>query len=356
MKKSWMIWIIILALLVVSLFLWTDQIASTVRSILPGFIQNSGEGNLTGEPHEYTSGERTDGQSSGQTVGLSDTNDGTGEIGQAGAMDSAENNTENSAENIIQAEVHLIYEEGTTVQERILAPEGFERVSLAEGSFGEYLRSLPLKAHGSKVTYYNGDTKLSEVHVAVLDIDVGSRDLQQCADSIIRLRAEYLYRKELYDRIHFNFTNGFNADYAKWIKGYRIKVAGNNVQWVEQGSRGTDYEGFRKYLDMVFSYAGTLSLSKEMKNITVEELKPGDIFLKGASPGHCVIILDMAENKETGETMFIIAQGYMPAQEMHILENPANDEGNPWYSVDFGDELITPEWTFTSNQLYRFEE
>ncbi len=356
MKKSSIIWMIILVLLAASLFLWTDQIASTVRSILPGLIQNSGEGNLTDELHEGTIEEQTDRQDSDSAFGLSDINDGIGQIGHAGAEYSADNSTDNSAENIIHPETQLIYEEGTTVLERILAPEGFVRVSQEEGSFSEYLRNLPLKAHGSKVTYYNGDTKLSDVHVAVLDIDVGSRDLQQCADSIIRLRAEYLYNKELYDRIHFNFTNGFNADYAKWIRGYRIKVSGNNAQWVEQGSRGTDYEGFRKYLDMVFSYAGTLSLSKEMKNIPVEEMKPGDIFLKGASPGHCVIILDMAENEETGEARFIIAQGYMPAQEMHILKNPANTEGDPWYSTDFGDELITPEWTFSSDQLYRFAD
>nr|WP_281054656.1 DUF4846 domain-containing protein [Thermosediminibacter oceani] len=50
-------------------------------------------------------------------------------------------------------------------------PEGFERVEVPEGSFGEYLRNLPLKPHGSKVKYYNGLPKLRNVHVAVLDID-----------------------------------------------------------------------------------------------------------------------------------------------------------------------------------------
>jgi hypothetical protein len=85
-------------------------------------------------------------------------------------------------------------------------------------------------------------------------------------------------------------------------------------------------------------------------------MQPGDVFLKGASPGHCVIVMDMAENKQTGEIIFIAAQGYMPAQEMHILENPANEDGNPWYTLDFGDELITPEWTFSDTQLYRFRD
>jgi hypothetical protein len=31
--------------------------------------------------------------------------------------------------------------------------EGFERIDVTEGSFGEYLRKLPLKPHGSKVKY-----------------------------------------------------------------------------------------------------------------------------------------------------------------------------------------------------------
>lgn len=245
---------------------------------------------------------------------------------------------------------------GKTVEERILVPEGFERIKVEPGSFGEYLRKLPLKPHGSKVLYYNGDTKPGDVHEAVLDIDVGERDLQQCADSIIRLRAEYLYEKGHFEQIHFNFTNGFKADYSTWMKGNRIKVSGNKAYWVEQGSASKDYSSFRKYLDIVFAYAGTLSLSMEMKKMSVDQMQPGDVFMYGHTPGHCEIVLDMVENKETGEKLFIVAQGYMPAQDMHILKNPANESGNPWYSMDFGEKLSTPEWVFSKDQLMRFEE
>jgi len=249
---------------------------------------------------------------------------------------------------------NLIDKDGSTVEERIKVPEGFERVKADAGSFGEYLRKLPLKAHGSKVTYYNGDTKPREVYVAVIDVDVGDRDLQQCADAAIRLRAEYLYGKGLFDKIHFNFTNGFKADYTTWRQGNRIRVEGNKAYWVKQTGASNDYTSFRKYLDMVFAYAGTLSLSQEMEKVPLAEMRIGDVFLKGQDPGHCVIVLDMAENKVTGEKLFIVAQSYMPAQDIHILKNPANSEENPWYSINFGEKLNTPEWEFTKDQLARF--
>jgi hypothetical protein len=50
-------------------------------------------------------------------------------------------------------------------------------------------------------------------------MEIGNKDLHQCADAVMRLRAEYLWNEERYDKIHFNFTNGFRVDYTKWIEG-----------------------------------------------------------------------------------------------------------------------------------------
>ncbi len=250
---------------------------------------------------------------------------------------------------------NLINPNGQTVQERIRVPDGFERINVENNSFGEFLRALPLKPHGTKIRLYNGEVTKKNVHVAVLDIDIGNRDLQQCADAVIRLRAEYLYSQGLFKRIHFNFTNGFNADYWKWMNGNRIVVKGNNTFWVKNTNYSKEYSSFRKYLDVVFAYAGTLSLSNEMKNEPIEKMQIGDVFLKGATPGHAVIVLDMAENKKTGEKIFLTAQSYMPAQSIHILKNSEDATLSPWYSTNFGDTLKTPEWDFDKNQLMRFE-
>ena len=58
---------------------------------------------------------------------------------------------------------------------------------------------------------------------AVVDMEIGNRDLQQCADAVIRLRAEYLWKHKRYTDIKFNFTSGFTAEYKKWAEGNRIK-------------------------------------------------------------------------------------------------------------------------------------
>lgn len=250
----------------------------------------------------------------------------------------------------------VINTEGLTIQDRFNVPEGFERVSVAEGSFAKYLRNLPLKPHGSVVHYYDGREKGRDVYDAVIDMDVGERDLQQCADAVMRLRAEYLYNKGLYDKIHFNFTNGFKADYSTWRNGNRIAVEGNNAYWVKRAGYSEDYTVFRQYMDMVFAYAGTLSLSMELDKVSIEAMEIGDVFMKGALPGHCVIIVDMAENKSTGEKLFMIAQSYMPAQDIQVLKNYGDNIISPWYGSDFGEELNTPEWTFNKEQLMRFKE
>ena len=99
-------------------------------------------------------------------------------------------------------------------------------------------------------------------------------------------------------------------------------------------------------------YAGTLSLSRELKPVKEEALQIGDVFIQGGSPGHAVIVVDVAQNRQTGEKKFILAQSYMPAQELQILKNPKG--GGVWYSDRELDPLVTPEWTFSFGSMKRF--
>ena len=103
-------------------------------------------------------------------------------------------------------------------------------------------------------------------------------------------------------------------------------------------------------MDLIFNYAGTLSLSKSLHSKNIKDISIGDVFIKGGSPGHAVIVVDMAVNV-SGDKIFMIAQSYMPAQETQILRNINDDELTPWYSSKIVGDLVTPQWTFETNQL-----
>lgn len=245
-------------------------------------------------------------------------------------------------------------EESQSIRFRIPPPAGFERMPVRTDSFAEWLQNLPLKPAGTIVYLYNGERKGNQrAHFAVVDIDPGKRDLQQCADAVMRLRAEYLRACGSSAAISFNFTSGDAASYEKWQQGYRPQIQGNAVSWRKTAAPDADYAGFRQYLETVFTYAGTWSLSKEMIAVPVtDSLQAGDVFIRGGFPGHAVIVVAVAANPDTGEKRFLLAQSYMPAQDIHILDHPLHP-GNPWYEIPSG-KLYTPEWTFEPGSLMRF--
>lgn len=247
--------------------------------------------------------------------------------------------------------------QGSTIEARIALPQGYTRIEVEKESFGGYLRTLPLRPQGAKVHYFDGAEKWNrKAYCAVVDLEIGKRDLQQCVDAVIRLRAEFLYQRKAYDKIHFKFTNGFRAGYIKWAEGYRVSVKGNQVTWYKAKEKDYSYATFRAYLDIVFAYAGTLSLSKELKSVPMTSMQIGDVLIQGGAPGHAVIVVDMAIHQTTGQKLYLLAQSYMPAQDIQVLTNLSDTKLSPWYELKSGGNIITPEWVFTSKDLKRFVE
>jgi len=243
---------------------------------------------------------------------------------------------------------------GNTLESRINVPKGYARTACGERSLTAFLRGYTMKEDGAPVLLYNGAKKSNQrAHVAVFQLPIENADLQQCADSVMRIYGEYCLSIGRPERIKYHFTNGFLTEYRKWRDGYRIKVDGNNVYWVESGGYDDSYASFQAYMRMVFSYAGTLSMDTyEANSITLNELQVGDVFLKGGSPGHVVMVVDICEN-ESGKKAFLLGQGYMPAQEFHVINNPAHLD-DPWY---YEDEVSYPfrtaEYTFPEGSLKR---
>lgn len=234
----------------------------------------------------------------------------------------------------------------------IPAPASFKRIHAEPGSFSYWLRHTKLKKDHT-VYLYNGQKKRNQqAQYAVLNISIGKRDLQQCADAAMRLYAEWNYAKKQYAKISFLATDGTVMDYSSWRQGYRFVLKQHKLQKVKSAGISHDRDAFDNYLQTVFSFAGTLSLSRQLKPVpNLADICAGDLFLQGGSPGHAVVVMDIAIN-QAGEKRFLLAQSYMPAQSIHILKNPQSN--SPWYSNKLKNELVTPEWVFSSNSLYRW--
>ena len=212
-------------------------------------------------------------------------------------------------------------------------PGGYTREPASPGSFATWLRAVPLKK--DKTVYlYDGRVKPNQsAQFAVIDIPVGKKDLQQCADVVMRLRAEYLYAQQQHNQIAFMDYSG------KWYK------------W----PGGANRQAFDNYLQNVFGWCGSASLEKQLKPVALfSAIKAGDVLIKGGFPGHAVTVVDIAIN-EKGKKIFMLVQGYQPAQDMHLLVNPSNDGLSPWYEIPDGEVIDTPEWVFRKSNLKTWE-
>jgi len=211
-------------------------------------------------------------------------------------------------------------------------PDGFARVAADSGSFGYWLRNRELKK--DKTVYkFDGEPKYNQTaQFAVLDISVGDKDLQQCADAVMRLRAEYFFEKKAFDSIVF---------YDNESGSYRFAPPYNR-------------QNFSIYLNKVFGMCGSASLSKHLKPVgSFNEVQIGDVLIRGGFPGHAVIVVDVATDK-SGRRIYMIAQSYMPAQDIHVLKNPLYDFLSPWYLVNDRPLIQTPEYTFYATELKRW--
>ena len=217
---------------------------------------------------------------------------------------------------------------------QIACPKNYSRALSERNSFSTYLQSLPLKKE-NVVYYYNGQIKPNQTaNYAVVDISVGNRDLQQCADAVMRLRAEYLYGLNAFDKIKFTDNDGKMYQFAPPYTGVN----------------------FNSYLNLVFGMCGSASLAKQLvPKPDINDLQIGDVWIRGGYPGHAVIVVDVAVNNR-GNKIFMLAQSYMPAQNIHILTNPNSTDITPWYGIsDVGASLQTAQYTFSNNELMTWE-
>ena len=249
----------------------------------------------------------------------------------------------------------LINKDSSTIASRVNIPEGYKRVTYAKGSYEDYLRNYKLKPFGSKIINYdNSEYFWQGGHIGILEIPVPKNGLQQCADALIRIRSEYLWKNNRKDEIGFNFTSGHYCSWKKYAEGYRPKINGNKVNFNKTANANPSEENFYKYLNLIYMYSGTLSLYNELKSVDSKDLQLGDMLIRGGSPGHIVMIGDEVVN-ENGDKLFLLFQGNTPAQSVHLVKNLEDATISPWYQLENDAVVPVSNYTFGSAKFVRFK-
>ena len=237
------------------------------------------------------------------------------------------------------------------------APSGCERVEVEPGGFAEWLRGLPIRLDRTAVLDYRGRI-LGAASAGVLALDLGRGDLQQCADTLIRLHAEYLWAAGRAGGARYHFTSGDLSSYGAWLEGERFSVRGSEVRRLGGEPRPRGRESFRGWLQHLYLYAGTLSLGLDSVRVpTHERIRPGDFFVEPGSPGHAVIVLDVVR-AEDGSHLGLIGQGFTPAQEAHVIRGSGALEG-VWFRLPKAadESLDVPTWSpFPREACRRFTD
>lgn len=217
-------------------------------------------------------------------------------------------------------------------------PKGYKRLLLSNRSFGYWLRQLPVR-NDNRLYLFNGQLKNNQNnHYAIIDKPIGKKDLQQCADVVMRLRTEYLLSIENVTAIKFVSNN----------KTYQLQQYGNTIS----GKFYISPEKLNTFLENVFINCGTASLSKQLRQVNLTDgIKPGNVFIKGGYPGHAALVVDVAVHEQSGKLIFLLLQGYMPAQDIHIVKNLKQKSISPWFTYEAGEDVVTPDWIFKPSQL-----
>ena len=256
----------------------------------------------------------------------------------------------------------------------IPAPSGYQRMPTGKNSFAGWLRTIPLKKDRT-VYLYNGMPKRNQTaQFAVLDISTGDKDLQQCADAVMRLRAEFLYSTGDFRQIDFLTAQGLHLNFGEWTGGKRFRLAGDHLVAyalreniasqprpatpdpalpqlaTPDPASASRRKSFDAYLETVFGWCGTLSLERQLEPVAhLSDAQIGDVLIKGGSPGHAMLVVDMATDR-TGRKLYLLAQSYMPAQDIHVVKNIYDAALNPWFRLEDA-PVYTPEWTFFPGQI-----
>lgn len=226
-----------------------------------------------------------------------------------------------------------VNDSGNTIGARYNAKTGYTRDAVAEGSFEAFLRNLPLKAAGSSVSLHDGSAREENDYDAVVDWGVINNN-EQAAGILARIRLEYYYSIQAYDKMVMTMNDGLKFTFSEWSSGKTLRISNDTLKWADGGTESTNRDNFDKYLEMYYKYSSMGSLTRnDLQAVPAENpIRIGDIFAADGDLRYAVIVVD-SQTDENGNQSVLLVSGDKPAQELRLWSNPL-DSRTPWIDVD----------------------
>jgi hypothetical protein len=183
------------------------------------------------------------------------------------------------------------------------------------------------------------------------------QDLEQCADVAYRLFAEYSRGNGREHNIKFKLQNGQPLSWSEWRSGTRLVYdPGKDRHVAKQVAADRSRAAFNDFLKYLFYWSGSWAVLKYADTVDISDLRVGDMIVQNETggTGHLTIIVDICENQE-GEIMYLLANGWTPAQEIVIVK-PEGDQGiDYWFTLEGYDRHIS-QFDFGPFHYRRFQE
>lgn len=216
--------------------------------------------------------------------------------------------------------------------DRIAPPDGFDRVLLPAGSFGDWLRHLPVEPAGAKVRQANGRTLLQpdDPNLAVAISLQPHTNALGAAGMMVRLRAEHGWCAKTLDTTAFHFTSGQRMSWRAWASGVRALSGESGPHFEITGIADDSRDSFCAWIETQLQFTSCASLLDDTRVVEDGTISPGDVFLREGRDAHALLVLDVATDSQ-GRVAILLGSGATPAATFHVVRSP---DGFAWFTLD----------------------
>jgi hypothetical protein len=119
--------------------------------------------------------------------------------------------------------------------------------------------------------------------------------------------------------------------------------------WNKTGTPDDSIDTMNAYLQALFSYSRKLTIeSRETRKTT--DVLGGSLFTANGG----AMIIDVAINGDTGETIVMLARGSTPASEIYLIQNPTESAWGAWLPVTPGGGIYLEDTSYILADMLEF--